>query len=234
MILSAHQLNFMPWIGFFYKMIQADKFLLADDVQYTTHGYTNRVEIKTIHGKKWLTVPVLTKGKGLQIIKDVQIENSQNWKHKHWDTLKLNYRYAPYFEHYAEFFNGIYEKQWKYLIDLNIHIINFLRAKLKINTPIYNSSELLLSEGTTERIVGMAKKLNCTLYLSGASGKKYMREKDFMEAGITLKYASFVHPEYHQQFGKFVPNLSIIDLLFNEGPNSGRILKDIKKKLKHQ
>jgi len=230
MLLSAHQPNFIPWIGFFYKMIQADKFVLADDVQYTTHGYINRVEIRTSYGKKWLTVPVLTRGKGFQKIKDIQIENSQNWQHKHWDTLQLNYRYSPYFEHYAEFFKNIYEKQWKYLIDLNISIIDFVRNKLNISTPIYSSSQLSLKEGTTERIVDMANKLNCSHYLSGASGKKYLRERDFLESGITLQYASFVHPEYHQQFGRFVPNLSIVDLLFNEGPNSRRILNEIKQK----
>lgn len=227
MVLSAHQPNFMPWIGFFYKMIQADKFVLADDVQYTTHGYTNRVEIKTSHGKKWLTVPVLTRGKGFQKIKDVQIENSQNWRHKHWDTLRLNYRYASYFEHYAEFFEKIYEKKWKYLIDLNMNVIDFVCNKLDISKPIHISSELSLKEGTTERIVEMAKNLGCSHYLSGISGKKYLGEKEFLEAGVVLDYASFVHPEYHQQFEGFVPNLSIIDLLFNEGPNSRKILREI-------
>ncbi len=92
-----------------------------------------------------------------------------------------------------------------------------MRKALNISNPIYLSSELKLSFGTTERIVDMVKKTGCTKYLSGESGKNYLDEELFKEAGIQLIYSEFKHPTYHQQFGEFIPNLSVIDLLFNEG-----------------
>lgn len=224
MILAAHQPNFIPWIGYFHKMAQADRFVLADDVQYTTHGFINRNYIKTRQGKKWLTVPVITKGKGLQKINEVRIDTDQNWEQKHWSTLELSYKYAPYFEYYSDYFQQLYRKKWEFLVDLNIELIEFVRTQLKISCPIQLSSELDLVSGATERIVDMGKKTGCKTYLSGASGKKYLDEIQFKKAGIELIYDDFQHPHYRQQFEGFIPNLSVIDLLFNEGVNAARLM----------
>jgi hypothetical protein len=206
-------------------MMLADKFVLADEVQYTTHGFINRNYIKTRNGKQWLTVPAITKGRGLQKINEVRIDKEQNWRQKHWNSLQLNYKYAPYFDYYADFFERLYQKEWIFLVDLNIELIEFIRKALKITYPIILSSELDLSVDATERIVDMTKKTGCTKYLSGASGKKYLNKKLFEDAGIELIYNDFKHPEYHQQFDKFISHLSIIDLLFNEGMRAGDFVK---------
>jgi hypothetical protein len=231
MILAAHQPNFIPWIGYFHKMARADKFVLADDVQYTTHGFINRNHIKTVNGKQWLTVPVITKGRGLQKINEVRIDKDQDWQRRHWNSLQTNYKYAPYFDYYADFFERLYQKEWVFLVDLNITLIEFVREALNISCPVILSSELDLTYGlvesseATERIVDMVKKTGCAKYLSGESGKKYLNEKLFEDAGIELIYADFAHPKYHQQFGEFVSHLSIIDLLFNEGVGAGKFVK---------
>ena len=225
MILAAHQPNFIPWIGYFHKMALADKFVLADDVQYTTHGYINRNYIKTANGKQWLTVPVITKGRGLQKINEVRIDKDQDWRRRHWNSLQMNYKYAPYFDYYADFFEQLYQKEWTFLVDLNIELIEFVRKSLNIPCPILLSSELDLRSDATEGIVDMVKKVNCTKYLSGESGKKYLNEKLFADAGIELIYTDFAHPKYHQQFGEFVFHLSIIDLLFNEGVRAGEFVE---------
>ena len=227
MLLAAHQPNYIPWIGYFHKMELADKFVLADDVQYTTHGFTNRNYIKTRSGKLWLTVPVITRGKGLQKINEVRIDKEQNWRLKHWNSLQLNYKYAPYFEYYADFFEQLYQKEWTYLVDLNIELIEFVRKSLNISCPIILSSELDLRSDDTERIVDMVKMTGCTKYLSGSSGKTYLKEKLFEDAGMELVYSDFKHPNYHQQFGEFVSHLSIIDLLFNEGVRAGELVRSI-------
>jgi hypothetical protein len=221
MLLAAHQPNFIPWIGYFHKMAQVEKFVLADDVQYTTHGFINRNYIKTRNGKQWVSVPVITKGRGLQKINEVRIDKEQNWQQKHWSSLQLNYKYAPYFDYYADYFEILYKKEWIFLVDLNIELIEFVRKALKITCPIILSSELDLSTDATERIVDMTKKTGCNKYLSGASGKNYLNEKLFKEVGIELIYNNFTHPKYHQQFGEFISHLSIIDLLFNEGARAG-------------
>lgn len=225
MILAAHQPNFIPWIGFFHKMAQADKFVLADDVQYTTHGFINRNHIKTAAGKLWLTVPVITRGRRLQKINEVRIDKDQDWRRKHRNTLQFNYKYAPYFDYYADFFERLYQQEWIFLVDLNIALIEFIRKALNISGPIYLSSELNLHSEKTRRIVEMLKKTGCSKYLSGESGRKYLDEDLFKEEGVELIYSDFKHPTYHQQFGEFIPNLSVIDLLFNEGIGAEEFVK---------
>lgn len=224
MILGAHQPNYIPWIGYFHKMARADKFILADDVQYTSQSYTNRTRIKTARGRHWLSVPVLTRGRGCQPIKDVRIDRSKNWRKKHWKTLCVNYTYAPFFDHYADFFEKLYRKEWTFLADLNIAILEFLRREFAICTPLYLSSELDLKlENSTGRIINMVKVLNCDQYISGRGASvDYLEEDLFREAGIELIYDDFDHPYYRQQFGEFLPNLGAIDLLFNEGPRCRR------------
>ncbi|NIV71183.1 MAG: hypothetical protein GWN16_00110 [Calditrichae bacterium] len=224
MILAAHQPNFMPWIGYFHKMSRADKFVLADDVQYTTQSFINRTRIKTAHEKQWLTVPVLTKKQGCQKINEVRIDTSRNWQKKHWKTLVVNYSSAPYFDQYADFFEQIYQQEWQFLVDLNVALIDFLRQELAITTSLFPSSQIALDlTSSTERIIGLAKELGCDEYLSGSGGSQdYLDEKQFQEAGICLKYNQFQHPVYTQQFGNCVSGLSVIDLLFNQGAEVGQ------------
>jgi hypothetical protein len=226
MVVGAHQPNYMPWVGYFYKMIHCDKFILADDVQYTTHSYINRVRIKTFQGKQWLTVPVITRGKGLQKIRDIKIARSQNWQHKHWQTIYLNYKYAPFFEQYADYLKKIYQKEWIYLVDLNIELINFFKKALDSTCSLSRSSDYLAPDSPTKRIVEMVKKSGGTAYISGESGKKYLEEIYFVRNGINLKYAKYKPTPYRQQFDDFLANLSIIDLLFNEGTKSMLYLRN--------
>lgn len=225
MILAAHQPNYMPWIGYFHKMDQADKFVLADDVQYTTQSYTNRTHIKTPQGKQWLTVPVLTSGKGCQLIKDVRIDRSRNWRQKHHRAIYVNYKSSPHFDCYFDFFDSLFQQEWEFLLDLNLAVIDFLRNQLAIETPIHRSSGLQCQlVSSTERIVKMVKDMGCNQYISGRGGSlQYLNDSLFQEAGIDLMFDNFDHPVYPQQFGEFIPNLSAIDLLFNTGEEARNI-----------
>jgi hypothetical protein len=234
LIVSAHQPNYLPWTGYFFKMMYCDTFILADGVQYTTQGYINRVQIKTSQGIQWLTVPVLTRGKGLQKIKDIRIAQSQNWRRKHWRTIFLNYKYASYFDDYAGYFEKVYQKEWIYLLDLNIELLSFIKNSLHINCSFSKSSEYKVPETPTERIVGLVKKSRGDEYISGKSGRNYLKEDKFLNAGIKLKSAGYKAVPYRQQFGDFIPNLSIIDLLFNEGPDAGRYLQNAGEIVSHK
>lgn len=215
--LGAHQPNYLPWSGYFHKMAVSDCFVLADDVQYSSQGYTNRTRIKTAQGAQWLTVPVLTKGRGLQSIREVRIDCSRNWRRKHWKALCRNYAAAPCFERHAGFFEEVYRREWPFLVDLNIHLIEYLCQALDIAVPFYLSSELQMSPGdATDRIVQMTEKTGCGRYISGRGGStRYLREEAFREAGVALGYDDFTHPIYPQRFGKFMSGLSVLDLLFN-------------------
>lgn len=221
---AAHQPISLPSIDFFARMDRVDRFVIADDLQYTTHGQINRCRIKGADGAHWLTAPVRTKGRGGQKIKDVQIANESDWRQRHWKTLESCYKKAAYFEKYIDFFAGIYHREWRFLIDLNMACIDFIRQALEIDTPLLHSSALHVSATATARIVEIAKKTNSTAYLCEQSYRGILDEKLFTEAGIALNFCDARQSLYHQLFGAFVPGLSIIDLLFNEGDEAKKFL----------
>jgi hypothetical protein len=224
MILAAEYPNYLPLVSFFYKMSQADIFVLVDDFQYTKHNYINRTKIKTARGIQWLTVPVLTKGRKGQTIHHVQIDALQDWRRKHWKTLLVNYKYAAYFEKYSDFFENIYHKAWRHLLDLNLAIIEFIKNALQISTKIYLGSELNVSGKGSQRLTNLLENLNCGTYLSFLDGKKYLDTQIFEQRGFEVKLISSKPIIYYQQFGEFISNLSIVDLLFNEGENSTNLI----------
>ncbi|MFQ5633614.1 MAG: WbqC family protein, partial [bacterium] len=216
-IFAAHQPIFLPNLDFFSKMAQVDQFVLADDLQYSKHCQINRCRIKGVDGAHWLTVPVRTKGRGFQKIKDVQIIDESGWRQSHWKTIHVCYKKSAYFEKYIDFFAGVYNQKWRFLIDLNMACIAFIRQALEIQTPLTKTSELDVHSTATARIVEISKKTGSTEYLCEQKYREILDEKMFAEAGIALNFYEPRQPAYHQLFSAFVPGLSIIDLLFNEG-----------------
>lgn len=175
-----------------------------------------------------MTVPVISKGIGRQKICDVSIDNSNGWRKKHCNSLKAWYSGAKYFNEYFPFFKKIYAEKMDKLENISIDIINFILKELEINTPVYFESELGITTTKTDRIIEICKKLKADTYLSGIGGKDYLEEEKFAHAGITLKYQEFSHPNYKQQYTEresFIPYMSCVDLLFNEGPNSKKIMR---------
>jgi hypothetical protein len=224
MILTADKPNYLPAIDYFYKMARADIFVIADDIPYTSGGAINRTSIKSAEGKLGLAVPVLTGGRGKQAIREVKMDPTKNWRQKHWKALQLNYKYAPYYEYYADFFNQLYQKEWQYLIDLNGNIIEFIREALGIRNQLIFSSALKTRSGATEKIVDIVKALGCGKYLSWQGDLSFLDEKQFEREGIELVQLTYQPAEYRQQFGAFISNLSIMDVLFNNGPKTKHLL----------
>ncbi len=229
MIVSVHQPQYIPYLGYLGKIDKSDCFVFLDQVQYKPREYQNRNKIRTKDGAIWLTVPVISKGKGRQKICDVRIDNNFSWQKRHWKNLETWYGTAKFFNDHFIFFEEVYTKKWEKLIDLNVCIINYILKEFKIEVPIYCESELNINAQATNRIIEICKKLNADTYLSGIGGKNYLEEDKFTQAGIKLEYQNFIHPTYHQQYmGReniFLPYMSCIDLLFNEGVESGKILR---------
>jgi len=229
MIVAAHQPQYIPWLGYFDKIARCDCFVFLDCVQYKPREFQNRNKIRTKAGPIWLSVPVVCKGRGRQGISDVIIDNNFPWRRRHLNALKTAYGRADYFDNYINFFNEVYTKDWVKLIDLNVEIINYILMCLGISKPIYFESILKTKSQHTDRIIEICEKLKADTYLSGMGGKDYLEEDKFSKRGIKLIYQEFKHPTYKQQFmsdeNDFIPFMSILDLLFNEGPNSKQILK---------
>jgi len=229
MIISIHQPDFLPWLGFFNKVRQSDLLVIGDHVQYRYKGYQNRNKIKTANGAQWLTVPIVH-GFGQPINKVQIVKREQNglmWDELHLRTLQVNYGQAPYYDKYIGVFEKIYKKRLDLIADSNLEFLKEIFGILGINVQIKKTSEMNLTSSKTEQIIEICKIVNADTYLSGLGAAQYMEESLFKQNGIKLLYDSYEHPVYKQQFMKlgFLPNMSVIDLIFNEGPESFEILK---------
>jgi hypothetical protein len=224
-VIGVLQPGYLPWLGFFEQLHATDIFVIYDDVQYDKHGWRNRNQIKTPQGPRWLTVPVLAKFSQRPLILEVKINNRENWRKKHLFSIRQNYAKAPFFHRYIDFFSEVYQRDWDYLIDLDLHLIVNLAAFLGIDPgKIVRSSTLGLTGDRIARLIGICQKLGATTFYEGASGRNYIDEATFRQQGINLAYQDYRHPRYLQLYGDFIPNLSIIDLLFNCGDESLAIL----------
>lgn len=218
--ISIHQPMYLPYIGVFNKIKSVDMFVFLDDAQYSNQYYYNRNRIKTPNGVQMLTVPV--KKTFGQKLNEVLIENNILWQKKHIKALNTNYNKAEHFKDYKDFFTDVYSTEWARLHDLNMKLLTYLLEQLEINTPFYFSSEILRGNELrgSERLVEICKNLEADIYLSGISGKEYLDLKIFEDAGIKVEFQDYKQREYMQLYGNFIPNLSIVDLLFNTGRNA--------------
>ena len=129
MIVAIHQPNYLPWLGYFYKIIHCDLFVFLDNVLHSKSGYTHRNRIKTKEGPRWVSVPLSTK----EIrINDVLISNDRNWRSKHRNLIINAYGGAPYFEKYNPYFEHVYSSNWEKLADLNENLIKTICELLVI------------------------------------------------------------------------------------------------------
>lgn len=225
MVLAMHQPQYLPWLGYIHKIYSCDCFVLLDCVQYEKGGFQNRNKIRTKRGAPWLSVPVVTKGASKQKLKDVAIDNSKDWQKSHWGLIQENYKTAGFFQEHAAFFKQIFAKRWERLVDLNLEILFYILTQLKIEKNIILESSLNVSSSATERILDICSLLSADTYLSGAGASSYLDEQEFKETNTKLIYQNFIHPAYAQVFSPFIPFMSVIDLLFNCGPQSLQILR---------
>ena len=229
MRVAALQPGYLPWLGFFEQMYQADVFVIYDEVQYDKRSWRNRNRIRTADGWCWLTVPVLTKGVFTQKITEVRVNNDLPWKRKHWKALLVNYQNTPYFKKYADFFEDVYKKNWEYLQDLDVEIIKYIKDDLGIRAPLDFLSSHEIEGASTTRVVNLLLKLGADEFYNGAAGRRFFDEELFRKNNIRLIYQDYNHPVYKQRFPGFIPHLSIVDLMFNHGPESLDILTGKKK-----
>lgn len=168
------------------------------------------------------TVPLL-KSFG-QKLNEIRIATDIKWQKKHLKSIHANYSKADYFNSYIDFFEEVYAMQWEKLHNLNMKTMLYMVEALDINTQFYLSSELTSKATGTQRIIDICKVLGADTYLSGTSGKDYLDQKRFESNDIKLAYQRYATKEYKQLWGDFIPNLSVIDLLFNLGDHAKELI----------
>jgi len=227
-VVTIHQPNYIPWMGFFHKACHADVLVLLDDVQYSKNSVQNRNKVRTRDGEVFLTVPVLTSGHFGQKTNQVLIDMRSNWQSKHLKTIQLNYGKSPYYHLYEKDLLDFYSRPYEKLVDACVDFIHFVVQWL--NLPIHTvlASELGVEAESTERLILLTKKIGGRTYLSGPSGGHYLQKEAFADAGLELQFHQFQHPQYSQFNGEqFILYLSVLDVIFNCGYDSRQyLLKD--------
>lgn len=224
------QPSYLPWLGCFDQIWSVDEFVFLDDIQFDKHGWRNRNRIKTAAGVKWLTVPVRHTGRFGQSLAETEIAD-QKWVRKQMLTLEQAYAKAPYVNTYLPQLANVLTSGITMLNDLNIALTRLIASWLDIDTTFRLSSQLGVPGNTTTdveknaRLIAMCEFLGADHYLSGAAGASYLANDEFKAHGITVEFQAFEHPVYPQLHGDFVSHLSVIDLFFNCGPNSRKILQ---------
>jgi hypothetical protein len=230
--IAVSQSNYIPWKGYFDLINLVDLFVLFDDAQFTRRDWRNRNLIKTPSGLKWLTIPVETKGKFLQKISETRVSDA-DWSTRHWKTLVGHYSRAPHFADLRAGFETLYTGlDEPFLSRINHRFISEINRILGIRTPLRWSSEFdLTGANPSERILGICRQAGAGLYLSGPAAKGYLDEELFRRAGVAVEWMDYDgYPEYRQLHGPFQHGVSVLDLLFCEGPHAPRFMKSFAKR----
>jgi hypothetical protein len=225
MLVAIHQPHYLPWLRYFEKIARSDVFIVLDDVQYEKNGFQNRNKIKTAQGWTYLTVPIQRPTQ--RPINEIEIDNRTNWREKHARALEMSYRKAPYFSEYWPPLSELYAREWPHLAQLNRAMLELYLAQLGVGTRLLYSSELTTTGQSTDRLAELCHLAGGTEYLSGAYAvNAYLDPAVLTAAGIRLAFQEWQAPTYSQLYpaAGFVPDLGIVDLLFNEGPRALELL----------
>jgi hypothetical protein len=225
--LAIIQSCYIPWKGYFDLINAADEFVLYDDVQYTTNDWRNRNRIKTPQGTQWLTIPIARRLG--QRIDEARVADPR-WAAKHWRTLTQNYARAEWFGRYRALFEPIYEElaSEPLLSRINRRLLDAVCEELGITTPLRWSSEYEAAGEGSARVLALCLEVGATRYLSGPRGRDYIDEAAFADAGVEIEYVDYDgYHEYPQLHPPFDHHVTVLDLLFNVGPEAGRYLKTL-------
>ena len=203
-------------------MNRCDEFVILDDVQYTRRDWRNRNRIKTPQGLKWLTIPVETRGKYSQLIRETRITDP-DWAGNHWRQIQQCYGQSSYFETFRSEIEDCYRRagELEFLSDVNVLFINAIRELIGISSVITSSAEYQSDSSKSDKIFDICVQAQATNYLSGPAAKDYLVTSDFTSAGIDVEWMDYSgYAEYPQRFEGFEHAVSILDLLFNTGPDA--------------
>lgn len=222
------QSNYIPWKGYFDIINMVDEFILYDDMQYTRRDWRNRnIIMQRGGGTQWLSIPVDTKNKFFQKINETKVTGA-DWVDSHWRSIQCNYAKAAFFDTYKERVHAVYEdcRNEEMLSRINYRFITCICDILGIKTKITWSSDYQLADGKTERLVQLVKDAGGGYYLSGPAARDYIVPELFQQAGIELDWMDYSgYREYRQLGAEFTHGVTVLDLIFNEGPDAPAFMK---------
>ena len=217
---------YLPPASYFRIMREADVFVFLDSVQFEPRSWQCRNRVKSPNRTSWLSVPV--KPENNLAICDTEIDNSKPWRKQHWHAINAYYGKAKFFNLYAPFFKAFYSAEWNKIALLNINFTEYLAEQLGISPIFVRASRLGLTGKRTKMLLEICKMFDADRYVSSIGSKNYMEENGaeslFEKEGINVEYVQVNLPRYPQLFGEFISELSVVDLLFNCGPDASKII----------
>ena len=223
---AGHQANLYPYGGFFAKAASVDRFVIVDTTQYVKKEYHNRNRVKIAPGvEHWLTIPVKTAGRFDQALGEVEILPGSRWRKDHRRCLEVSYARSPFFEGLYPPFQALLSREWRMLTDYTIAVITTCLELLEIPTPVAIASRLGVEGKSSDLILDICRKTGCDTYLHGKHGRDYVDFELLSRAGIRNLLQEYRQATYPQPWGDFLPNMCILDILFNCGPDCLAILR---------
>ncbi len=220
-----HQPDFLSYLGFFHRLLQADQFVVLDHVQFvkSNRSWTHRDKIKTPNGTTWLTVSVRKCSRDTAI-NQVQLSDRVPWRENNLNLLQQHYAKAPCFSEVHPYIEKLYALEYSTLIEFNMASIHMLCDLFDIEIDTLFSSDLECHGRKNELLVEILTQIKATHYLSGLGAKDYFDSDPFDKSGIEVIWQEFTHPVYPQLYGNFVSGLSSIDILYNCGIERSRTI----------
>jgi hypothetical protein len=227
LIISIHQPNYLPWIGYFRKIAQSDVFVFLDDVLFSKGSYTNRVKVLANGEARWLSLPVKSKlGDRIDEVEPAK----PNWRESHLSSIRNYYGKSPFFATvWPVLEEMILNAPENNIAQINGAIVEAICNALSLECTFVYSSNLNTGElSGDDRLISLLTGISPTAtYLSGRGADNYQDPDKYLAVGLGFRYSDFQHPDYPQSGNKFVPGLSVIDLAMNVGwKQSGNIIKN--------
>ncbi|MCL2050594.1 MAG: WbqC family protein [Lachnospiraceae bacterium] len=209
-----------PYIGYYQLMNAVDKFILLDSVNYIKKGFINRNYILVNGTKHLFTINIKNKSQNT-LIKDILLDNEDENKERFLKSIYLSYKKAPYFEQIYPMITKIVNKKHERIVELILSSIYLINDYLGISTSIVPTS-IGYNNGLKgqERIIDICKKEKASHYINPGGGISLYEQDLFNENGLKLSFLKTNPIKYKQYNNDFVPNLSIIDVLMFNSPET--------------
>jgi hypothetical protein len=219
-VVAAHQPTFLPWLGWWDKLVRADVLVLLDDVQFPKKGGTwmNRVWMLVNGAPTWVTVPVDRTYHGVLPVREARVDDQKPWRNKILKTVAVSYGRSPYFDEVYEPVEKLICLPTDRVAHLNETGVRRIATRIGIDEgKLVRQSDLGVEGIGTDLLVALCRALDATTYLTGDGAGDYLEPEKFAAAGIELVEQRFSPPPYPQLADEYVPGLSVVDALMNCG-----------------
>ena len=213
---------YFPWVGLLEQIRLADVFVHYDDVQYT-RGFYNRVQVKTAAGVQWMTVPLRDQHRG-QLIDEVRIDESRDWRQEHRSLLCRAYGAAPFYRDLLQVVDDTFNTPTDSLAEVSRASMMTLVRYFDLDSHFLNSREFEVPGHSSQRLHDITQRLHGSVYITGHGAKNYLDHELFERSGVAVEYMKYQCVPYTQLHGAFTPFVTGLDLVANCGRDGAKVL----------